>query len=888
MRRALRLCGPFLLDPACRIDFRQHVPREDRHAIAKAQLLSLLRNAGLNDDGTGTVPPGEAQAAASAAQVSTAEVAGMLDVFVGSQDHKGMLALFRFARAHAQIDLGPTHYNCLFRYYAFTRERSLAVQVLRVAAHNGLVNTETLALMIASLHHSGVRQRLAQMLNVIALADRGGISLAEPWSPRGIAPPRPEFVQGTFGRDEEEYLSGSLEDVSWPPVAVNEAFYHAPMLSALLQAVSNGGEGPVSTMLVLCWLRAAGAEITTWDYVNTLVCLMRDTEAFPHVRTLFAKLDQWDGEKPTPPLPPQHQNGSTKTAVPLGGGADESGNRSGTIPKGHFTVPALRKRVELWAKHAGRSHRSDAPPPRSANGYGRPIAPLDEVGAAVAVMEAFAQWWEGARAAGSEKLPEDHPIYVGCVNSGAVTLEQLTGQLFDEAHRRRALVPHADPAQKLNHIAAIVHHTMSNKISGVLELKEIHRRRQAWEGRYEAEGSTYLQSLQVHAAKGPANTASASLAARQRAPNETFEMVTEAAPQSVDNWTLKEIANFFNDVPAVVRAAVAEAYGQLCAKSKATQHLNASDEKILWALSQPLIQSDLEAQQAVAYVRENSEHARTLFKAVKHMIRALIATASMYPPANPKLTATGIKERHRWGLYCEARDIALTLYGPTRNGREQMKRLFNTQGRLQPLRSADAIAKDTAAMAALFGKAAAAQSNTSRANGGDEHEHQTEPADAPNGAEWLARPRLSIPLFDVPDLTTVPAHMADPARPNPYPQIALRSVRAFDGQVADFFPQVKQLLSALGDPWWLGEPDTYLALLRCYLHRLDWEGAVAMSEQGFRNIVLTSAVDAGIQKIFDEIGDPTGATPFKVAAKIVDLRISAKMKGQGVAATDVD
>lgn len=75
------------------------------------------------------------------------------------------------------------------------------------------------------------------------------------------------------------------------------------------------------------------------------------------------------------------------------------------------------------------------------------------------------------------------------------------------------------------------------------------------------------------------------------------------------------------------------------------------------------------------------------------------------------------------------------------------------------------------------------------------------------------------------------------------------------------------------DIWYLQNAEMYVSLMRCLLYRLDWEAAVHLTSKIHEFNIYNHFVDAQLNAIFVEIGDPAGCLPFKVATKLFDGRI---------------
>jgi hypothetical protein len=553
------------------------------------------------------------------------------------------------------------------------------------------------------------------------------------------------------------------------------------VLSAVLHAVSMGPEGRQAARAGGGGRRAAGAGRSAGDYANALTALLRDSDAFPVVRRVFAFADG--------------------------------------CARGCCSLAALRA---SWARAVG-----------SSVGVG-------DVNAAAmgALLDAMGRSWA---AMGVDEAAE---IHVGFINTRAASLHAMTTHVFDELHRRRTVGTDRASPLHVHHHHLLLHTTLANRITAVDELNHVTRRLRDWTAKYGSSGDTpYIQALAAAPPGEVPADAAAVLRLRQGAAPETAAGAAAGEPFIADHWCIKDVANFFPEVPGKVRRSAAASYAELCELAKPVT--SEMDNGICWALGLPLLGSNAEADAALAFVRDTSHSFRRIHRSKKQMIRGAIRLAELHPPRGSKMAAADVAERRKWFMYYEARDTALTLFAQSRAGREAMKELYHGDNRLTALRDAPAIAADCAAAAALF------------------------PFDAP--AAGAAAPRLTPPLMPT-WADTVPRHLSDPAVANPYPHVKLR-IAATAVMLDDPFPAVLAHLKSMDDQWWLTEPDMFVSLLRCHIHRLDWAAAARLTENVLPRLRITAEVDSAILQIFDEIGDPAGGICFKMATKIFDGRI---------------
>ncbi|EKF37926.1 hypothetical protein MOQ_001866 [Trypanosoma cruzi marinkellei] len=269
---------------------------------------------------------------------------------------------------------------------------------------------------------------------------------------------------------------------------------------------------------------------------------------------------------------------------------------------------------------------------------------------------------------------------------------------------------------------------------------------------------------------------------------------------------------------------------------------------------------------AILFVRSNEEAEEALRQAsqsvdlssqrtrrsTKLLFRRFVELCARHPKRNCKLTPVGLEERRKWGRYLDARDASLALFGSAKQARDSMKHLFYNDNKLPELRSHAMIERDMNDTAALF--------------------------------KWRRAPtiaslrvRSSLPHVRCP-ADPVPRHLWDPDVYNPYPQVMLQMSPMDDERITeDIFQELWHVLmnpSVVGtDQWYLRDTEMYLLLLRCLIHRLDWEAAVHLTLKTMENLTYTYMMDHEVTLMFKEIGDPAGCLAFKVATKLFDGRI---------------
>jgi hypothetical protein len=285
---------------------------------------------------------------------------------------------------------------------------------------------------------------------------------------------------------------------------------------------------------------------------------------------------------------------------------------------------------------------------------------------------------------------------------------------------------------------------------------------------------------------------------------------------------------------------------------------NDRDASTLGAFAIPLIQSDADAAASLNAVIESLDPSLPrVSRSVKLMLRKFVELCGLQPPENCKFTAENLAEREKWGRYMESRDAALALFGTTKQARDTMKRMFYNNGSQTPLRDPEMIQRDILSVKKMF---------------------QIEEASVPRPISQ----RETAPLAVLGSASSVPPHLYDPAIYNPYPHCCLtRSPLSPTEFRQDFFPEI---WNAITDPmvsgpddWYLRDAAMYSALMRCLIHRLDWEAMVELTIKSVKNFEFSHQLDAELLRYFSEIGDAGGCVAFKVATKLYDGRINVEL-----------
>jgi hypothetical protein len=235
-------------------------------------------------------------------------------------------------------------------------------------------------------------------------------------------------------------------------------------------------------------------------------------------------------------------------------------------------------------------------------------------------------------------------------------------------------------------------------------------------------------------------------------------------------------------------------------------------------------------------------------------IRCFLDFCVMHPPRNVKFNRAGLLERRKRSLDVEARDIALTLFSVSETALQAVQN-FKSNGNKQPsVRSEKESAVDADAMRLLFSHAK---------------------IKCPLAPGSTPQPSQSIFSEDVTDI--VPRHLYDPDVYNDYPHC-----RFFQPPESDIggdpWPELWDTLNRLHDPWFLNDPDTVMVVLRNMIYRLEWEAAVVAVRKCLKRTSWTFSMDSELTRIFENIGDASGAMCFKLSSGIYDGRLANTRK----------
>ena len=291
--------------------------------------------------------------------------------------------------------------------------------------------------------------------------------------------------------------------------------------------------------------------------------------------------------------------------------------------------------------------------------------------------------------------------------------------------------------------------------------------------------------------------------------------------------------------------------------SSLSQNSDSYEEDTRWYLRAQQMMFAKTPQELLKMLKEfvNTRYAderKISYGVLREGVRCALDACVRFTPANKKMGPDAVKERHRWWLFNDARDISLTLYGSTQNTNEKVREIFLRDASPAPTKSVEKMDEEFEWLKKLDPKVKRPSLSA------DQYERET--------ASWASLPA-----------NFVPAHFVDPGISNPYPHVCLGTSLAI-AEDDDPFNEVYKVIQTCHSPqptWYLGDKGTITRLLRCLLHRLEFRKAVDLMRSAIRVMGYGQKIDKDIQKFFHEIGDPSGSIAFKLAAGIMDGDVAA-------------
>ncbi|KPA83102.1 putative mitochondrial hypothetical protein [Leptomonas pyrrhocoris] len=884
LRLSSRVCGSYVLNQRVIGDWWQPRYRERAHNAAKEKLNAALQE-GAND-GRSPSPPGEADTAAKddgaspLPSLSLYDANALVATFVSCHNTEDLSATLQYIREHLGQELTPFHFHALLRNFNHHRDMHNALQLLEVMVQSGTMTLETYARMADCIHVLSPPDTQARILQLVGLAQEafGGQVMAEEAGSEGA-------TTAMYSHNEEGRRAREAQEaaVSSPTESSMERSHFqtqsAPLLSSLLHHLSTAqhADAVASCFLVALWISALGVELSDWDVLNVLSTTVIHAEQFPRLCMLF-------------------------------------GHFEGFAP-GHVSVQAVLDRLslldEVSFKELSAATESAGSGSHSAGGAS---SAHDHFVSLVAAMRRSL-----TAVGGDGVLTAVVPFPL--MNAQTNDMEELLLSALRPL-MRDGVGAHRYNAGHLLHVLSLVSSTARDDLGAVQMLVRSIREQELQEQKLQQQDSGFVRS--VDAATVPSSSSPSSShvgvdkAKRDGGPaGEPFAVPVQ---HLLDMATLlnRTSASMLREVQQPLRGAIRRLVGELpdgpsgdgaadswtavsasCSPPIAT----ARDLMKLSNYETQFLRTTAEAREVLRHAIDSGSATNShgwLPRGTQLMFLQLAEFCCRHPPRNPKLTSAGLQERAKWACYLDARDTSLALFGSARQSRDSMKHLFYHDNQLPALRSDAVVAKDFADVHRIFFGSTIPPPSSSCAS-------QMELQQA------LMRTRTTLPHTGSSE-ASVPRYLWDPAVYNPYPaaQLANNSAefRNLDGSVRGAFTaaEIEQLDPALGEVargeeegevtdaseffvelwhalldkttsvgsnpvWYLQNTGMYLLLVRCLLHRLDWEAAVHLTRKMSQHTAYNYMMDHELTTIFREIGDPAGCLAFKVATKLFDGRI---------------
>ncbi|KAG5497861.1 hypothetical protein GH5_02653 [Leishmania sp. Ghana 2012 LV757] len=920
LRCSIAAYGSYLLNQRLIADWWQAGHREEVHQAAKAQLSAALeevekRSASVAQSSTQAVDEDSSLSLSSSGlrehadgllrppPLSLYEANALVATFVSSHNTQDLSAALQYIREQLREDLTPYHFHSLLRTFNYHHDAVNALQVLEVMVQSGTTTLETYARMVDCVHCQCPPDVEARLLKLVGLAQdafkthvmednagsEGGTVATYRFSREGS-----QAWQGPGDAAGSGTSHPSRETAAPLPARSPRS---APVLSSLLYHCSTTSHRSTvaSCVVVAIWIRAFGVELTDWDVMSVLSSVLTHPDQFPQFCAMFGCFGAFDQGTVSVQavverlvlLGEVERCGASTAEGPVNEHA-ESDDRGG-VDGGEGKVRDSRVR-------AGSSASS----------------------ALTSLVEAMVT---SLRAAGVDAASA--VVSLPFVNAQTNSMEELVVATLLPLVQT-GVGPHHYNAGHLFHALSLVQSSLGDD-TGATQLLQ---RAACEQQRCTAAQEALAVLANSHASKenpreviaNPAGPSSSLSLAHPSAPapgepfcvpvhhlldmgkllsrlsattlREVQRPFQGALRQMVENLsdrpaetislTSNSLSPAWTSVPASCTPPVPCARDLVAVSSYEAQFIRTVSE------ARALLRRAIDAGNAVG------SHGR-LPRSTQLMFMQLAQLCCRHPPRNPKLTPEGLEERTKWGRYLDARDTSLALFGSARQSRDSMKHLFYNDNQLPELRSEAVIAKDFADVHMLFFGAASPPSPLSQA------ELQAS----------LKRARTTLPHTGS-SAAIVPRYLWDPAVYNPYPAARLRietcalarSAAGKKAQIpftpaeihqadvtlegdaeadfvdAEFFVELWHALldksTSVGsnEVWYLHNTDMFLLLIRCLLHRLDWEAAAHLTRKMTQHTSYTYLMDHELAAIFREIGDPAGCLAFKVATKLFDGRIT--------------
>ncbi|CAM40253.1 conserved hypothetical protein [Leishmania braziliensis MHOM/BR/75/M2904] len=913
-RCSLATYGSYLLNQRLIADWWQAGQREEVHQAAKARLSAALEEvekrsssapkssaARVDEDGGPSFSSlGSRQrvdAPPHSPPLSLYEANGLVSTFVSSHNTQDLSATLQYIREQLREDLTPYHFHSLLRTFNYHHDVANALQVLEVMMHSGTTTLETYARMVDCVHCLSPPDVEARLLQLVALAQEAfGTHVMEDdaGSEAGTVAAYSFSGEGRQARETAADVTGV--DSSYPssdaatskPAQLPRS---APVLSSLLYHCSTTSHRSTvaSCVVVAIWIRAFGVELTDWDVLSVLSSVLTHTDEFPQFCAMFSSFDA-------------HERGTVSVQAVV----------ERLVLLGEVVWSGSSTTNEFMDEHVESSERGSF-----SDDKGKARAKPSATSTLTSLVEAMQA---SLRAAGVD--PASAVVSLPFVNAQTNSMEQLVAATLLPLIQT-GVGPHYYNAGHLFHALSLVQSSMGDDTGAIQLLQRAACEQQRCTLAQEALGMTANSRVSTGESSGRLTSfaePSSSLGVTHASAPATREPYSVSIHHLLDMGTLlsRVSATTLRDVQRPFHGALRHMMAGLSGRptekpSDFSASPSSSWPSVVASCTPPvpcardLVTVSSRETQFICTVSEARTVLRCAIDAGKaigshgrlphstqFMLMQLAELCCRHPPRNPKLTPAGLEERTKWGRYLDARDTSLALFGSAQHSRDSMKHLFYNDNQLPELRSEVVIAKDFADVHELF-FGSASPSSLSQA------ELQAS----------LRRTRTTLPHTGS-SAAIVPRYLWDPAVYNPYPaaQLAINTCEFsmgssekgtqspftlaeihqtdailgddaegdFDG--SEFFVELWQTLldktTSVGsnEVWYLQNTDMFLLLLRCLLHRLDWETAAHLTRKMTQHANYTYLMDHELTTIFREIGDPAGCLAFKVATKLFDGRIT--------------
>lgn len=900
LRVSLRLGGPYLLNQRVVADWWQPRYRERMHEAAKKHLSAALQesaaaetqhNTSASDNGregnsgdvnSDEVLAGSAVAAPPPPPLSLHDANALVATFVTNHNTEDLSATLQYIRERLGEELTPYHFHSLLRSFNFHHDLHNALQLLDVMVHSGTMTLETYARMMDCVHVLSPPDAQTRVLQLVALAEEafgGQVMVEVPGSEGDTIALYGTGEAAAAGGGVSRGLAAASSDAADASPAPSLQTQSAPVLSSLLHHLSTteNNHTTVSCFLVALWIRALGIELSDWDVLAVLTTVVAHPEQFPRLCALFGHFTGFERghvsvQAVLDRLVLLGEIDAEALTVDEGEGIRDgrkSGSGSNTHRGGAAPSPfvALVRAMHQSVRNAGGGAALTA------------VVPLSFINPQTSDLDALV--WNTLRpltrdGVGAHRYNAGHLLHALSLvksstgdDTGAVELllRGLREQELQAAEQERLPTAEADMALAATSSLSAASNSGGN--SGELFTVPMH---------HLADMGSLLTRLSTTTLRGVQRPFRASI---RRLVNDLSERPTALDTEEdggSGGMRASQIASCCSPIPS------------------------ARDLMKLSSYETQFIRTVAEAREALRHAIDSSNAPGSngrLPRNTQLLLYQLAEFCSRHPPRNPKLTPAGLEERAKWARYLDARDTSLALFGSARQSRDSMKHLFYHDNQMPALRSDAVIARDFADVYRIFfGPSLPQPSSTVQSQA----ELQ----------QRLLRTRTTLPHTGSSE-AAVPQYLWDPAVYNPYPAAQLPNNTAA-GHSAFSAAEVLQLDPALGeaaedvveggeeggagdaaaaffvelwmalldrttpvgsnDAWYLQNTGMYLMLVRCLLHRLDWEAAVHLTRRMTQYAAYTHMMDHELTTIFREIGDPAGCLAFKVATKLFDGRIT--------------